>query len=106
MIAVVLGHRALVMPLEANESTESGVVLPDLVRDQESRGLVMLVGDAYAGDTEPPVEKGDVVVYAAGGTRNFSAPLKVRIDLHGDGKAENFVVVEYADILIVLKEDS
>lgn len=100
----VLGHRALVKPLEANEATEGGIVLPDVVKEKETRGLVVAVGSTYAGDVEPPVAVGDVVVYADGGTRHFGAPVRVSIDQDEDGRSEEFVVVEYADLLLVLDD--
>lgn len=100
----ILGTRALLKPLEAHEATAAGVVLPDEVRDKESRGVVIAVGETFAGESEPPVAVGDVVVYAADGTRPFGQPLRIRVDRDENGVSEEFIVVEYADLLLVLED--
>lgn len=102
----VLGPRVMLKALEAAEATAGGLILPDEVRERESRGMVVCVGDPYHGDSEPPVSVGEVVVYAAHGTNPHSHPTKVVIDNDETGKAEEFVVVHYGDLLVVLEDVS
>lgn len=96
----VLGDRVLLKPLDASETTEGGILLPDLVRNKESRGIVLGVGE----DTLAPVGIGDVVVYAERGTRGYGQPVAVSIDREEGGVSEDLIVVEYADLLLVLDE--
>lgn len=100
----VLGTRVLLKPLDAHEATTSGIFIPDEARKKESRGVVVAVGKPYAGDLEPPVAVGDVVVYDADGTRHFGQPVPIRLDRDENGVAEDLVVVEYADLLLVLED--
>lgn len=96
----VLGDRVLLKPLDASETTDGGVLLPDVVREKESRGIVLEVGE----DTQAPVEIGDIVVYAERGTRHYGQPVAVSIDREEGGVSEDLIVVEYADLLLILEE--
>lgn len=105
VVAKVVGPRVLVKPLEANDATNHGIVLPESVRAQESRGMVISVGAWYKYlDDEGPVlaplgiEEGDTVVYA------HDAGVRVRIDLAENGKAEDLVVLHANDVLLVLED--
>jgi chaperonin GroES len=100
----VLGPRVLLQPLEANESTQGGIVLPDEVRERETRGMVVAVGDPPAGELEAPVHAGDVVIYAAEGATPYARPSRVTVDNDETGHAEQFVIADYGDLLLVLEE--
>ena len=69
-----LGERVLVKALEEEETTASGIVLPDTAKEKPQRGKVVAVGDGKwdeDGEKRIPLEvkKGDEVLYSKyGGT--------------------------------------
>ena len=85
-----LGDRLIVKPIEEEETTASGIVLPDTAKEKPQRGKVLAVGDGKwddEGDNRIPldVEEGDEVLYSKyGGTE---------------------VTVEGADLLVLRESD-
>ncbi|MDQ5831580.1 MAG: co-chaperone GroES [Actinomycetota bacterium] len=69
-----LGDRLIVQAIEEEETTASGIVLPDTAKEKPQRGKVLAVGDGKwdeDGDKRIPldVSKGDEVLYSKyGGT--------------------------------------
>ena len=68
-----LDDRIVVEPMEAEEKTAGGIVLPDTAKEKPQKGKVVAVGDGKMlddGERAPlSVKKGDVVLYAKyGGT--------------------------------------
>jgi chaperonin GroES len=68
-----LGDRLIVRPVEEEETTASGIVLPETAKEKPQKGTVVAVGDgAIAEDgTRRPldVSEGDEVLYSKyGGT--------------------------------------
>jgi chaperonin GroES len=68
-----LGDRLIVEPLEEEETTSSGIVLPDTAKEKPQRGRVLAVGPGArndAGDVVPmEVSEGDEIIYSKyGGT--------------------------------------
>jgi chaperonin GroES len=69
-----LGDRLIVEPLEEEQTTIGGIVLPDTAQEKPQRGTVLAVGpgarNTDTGDhIAMDVEEGDVVVYSKyGGT--------------------------------------
>jgi chaperonin GroES len=69
-----LGDRLLVRPVEEEETTASGIVLPDTAKEKPQKGKVLAVGDGrYDEDGEKriplDVAEGDEVLYSKyGGT--------------------------------------
>jgi len=68
-----LGDRLIVKPVEEEETTASGLVLPDTAKEKPQKGKVVAVGDgAIAEDgTRRPLDvaEGDEVLYSKyGGT--------------------------------------
>jgi chaperonin GroES len=69
-----LGDRLIVEVLDEEETTVSGIVLPDTAKEKPQRGKVLAVGDGKwddEGDNRIPldVEEGDEVLYSKyGGT--------------------------------------
>ncbi len=69
-----LGDRLIVQALEEEETTASGIVLPDTAKEKPQRGKVLAVGDGKwddEGDKRIPldVDEGDEVLYSKyGGT--------------------------------------
>jgi chaperonin GroES len=62
-----LDDRVVVKPLEAEEKTAGGIVLPDTAKEKPQKGTVMAVGPGKLLDNgrrvEVAVKKGDVVLY-------------------------------------------
>ncbi len=68
-----LDDRIVVEPMEAEEKTAGGIVLPDTAKEKPQKGKVIAVGEGKLlddGKRAPlSVKKGDVVLYAKyGGT--------------------------------------
>jgi chaperonin GroES len=87
-----LGDRLLVRPVEEEETTASGIVLPDTAKEKPQKGKVLAVGDGRYdedGDKRIPldVSEGDEVLYSKyGGT-----------DIVVDG--EDLLVLRESDVL-------
>jgi chaperonin GroES len=62
-----LDDRVVVQPLEAEEKTAGGILLPDTAREKPQRGKVLAVGPGKLNDdgkrTEVSVAVGDEVIY-------------------------------------------
>ena len=67
-----LGDRLLVQPVEEEETTASGIVLPDTAKEKPQKGKVLAVGDGKLEDGKRiplDVAEGDEVLYSKyGGT--------------------------------------
>ena len=68
-----LGDRLIVKAVEEEETTASGIVLPDTAKEKPQRGKVLAVGDGKVGDDGKrvplDVAEGDEVLYSKyGGT--------------------------------------
>ncbi len=62
-----LGDRVIVKPLEAEEKTKGGIVLPDTAKEKPQEGKVVAVGKGKVLDSgsvqSPEVKAGDRVLY-------------------------------------------
>lgn len=89
-----LFSNVLVKPLEAEEKTASGIILPDTVKEKPTVGLVMAIGEGNVtpkGDKEKMVVKvGDKVMYKKWGGNEVKV---------GN---EEWTIVEQKDILAIL----
>jgi chaperonin GroES len=69
-----LGDRLIVKPIEEEETTASGIVLPDTAKEKPQKGKVVAVGDGRwdeDGEKRVPLDvaEGDEVLYSKyGGT--------------------------------------
>ena len=68
-----LGDRLIVEPLEEEEMTTSGIVLPDTAKEKPQRGRVLAVGPGSRNDkgelVPMEVAEGDEIIYSKyGGT--------------------------------------
>ena len=87
-----LGDRVLVQPVEEEETTASGIVLPDTAKEKPQKGKVLAVGDGKYdedGDKRIPldVSEGDEVLYSKyGGT-------EITVD------GEDLLVLRESDVL-------
>jgi chaperonin GroES len=89
-----LGDRVVVKPLEAEETTKGGIILPDTAKEKPQKGKVLSVGTGRILDngTRVPldVRDGDIVIYSKyGGT-------EVKIE------GEEYLIVSERDILGVV----
>jgi chaperonin GroES len=62
-----LGDRIIVKPLEAEEKTKGGIVLPDTAKEKPQEGKVVAVGKGKVLDNgqvqKPEVKVGDRILY-------------------------------------------
>ncbi len=62
-----LGDRIIVRPLEAEEKTKGGIILPDTAKEKPQEGEVLAVGKGKVLENgslqAPEVKKGDRVLY-------------------------------------------
>ncbi|MEM1013108.1 MAG: co-chaperone GroES [Planctomycetota bacterium] len=90
-----LNDRVVVRQLEAEETTASGIVLPDAAKEKPTRGKIVAVGPGKLGDngkrTPLAVSTGETVVYG-----KYSGT-EVEID------HEKFVLLRESDLLGVLE---
>lgn len=63
-----LGDRVIVEPIEQEEVTASGIVLPETAKEKPMKGTVLAVGQGALREDgtriTPDVEEGDTVIYA------------------------------------------
>ena len=63
-----LGERILVKPIESNDVTKSGIVLPDTAKEKPQQGVIVAAGAGRMLDdgTRVPMEVkvGDIVLFA------------------------------------------
>lgn len=91
-----LGDRIVVKPLEAEEKTAGGILLPDSAKEKPQQGEVIAVGPGKLLDngkvTPVDVEVGNVIYYAKyGGT-------EIKIG------ADEFVILRQDDVLAVVEK--
>ena len=91
-----LGDRVVVRPVDEEETTASGIVLPDTAKEKPQKGKVLAAGDGKwdeDGEKRIPldVSKGDVVLYSKyGGT-------EIKVD------GEDLLVLRESDVLAVVE---
>jgi len=87
-----LGDRLIVRAIEEEETTASGIVLPDTAKEKPQKGKVLAVGDGKINEdtgnrTPLDVEVGDEVLYSKyGGT-------EIKVD------GEELLVLRESDVL-------
>jgi len=91
-----LGNRLVVEPLEAEEVTAGGIVLPETAKEKPQKGTVLSIGpgerDEKGKRIEMDVQVGDTVLYAKyGGTE-----IKV------DGK--KILILKETDVLAIIEK--
>jgi chaperonin GroES len=83
-----IGERALVKPVEQEEKTASGIVLPETAKEKPQTAQVVAIGDSE----EVGVSEGDLVIFAKySGTR-------IRLD------DEDYLILNSDDLLGVVEE--
>jgi chaperonin GroES len=90
-----LGDKVVVQPTQREETTKSGIVLPDTAKEKPQEGLVVAVGSGRVteeGDrVKPEVKEGDKVLYAK------YAGTEVKLD------DVEYLILSEKDILAVLE---
>ena len=84
-----LGERALVKMVEREETTASGIVLPDTAKEKPQMAEVIAVGETEDG---VKVNQGDVIVFAK------SSGTEIRLD------NEDYLILDADDILGVVED--
>jgi len=95
MAVIPLGDRILVKPLNAEEKTKGGIILPDTAQEKPQQGKVVAVGKGKLLDDgkvkELEVKAGDTVLYGRyGGTE-----IKY--------KDEDLLILKESDVLAIVK---
>jgi chaperonin GroES len=89
-----LGDRVVVRPVEQEEVTSSGIVLPDTAKEKPQRGEIIAVGPGRLGDDgnrlPMDVKDGEQVLYAK------YAGTEVKVG------ADEFLIISEKDILAVV----
>jgi len=89
-----LADRVLIKPIEKEEVTKTGIVLPDTAKEKPQEGEVVAVGPGKLGDDNKlvpmTVKKGDRVLYAK------YAGTEVKLD------EEECLILKESDILAIV----
>ena len=84
-----LADRVLIEPVEAEERTASGIIIPDTAKEKPQKGTVVAVGPG-TNKIKMEVKKGDIVLYG-----KYSGT-----DLTIDGN--DYLMMKQADILAII----
>jgi chaperonin GroES len=84
-----LADRVLVLPMEAEEKTSSGIFIPDTAKEKPQRGTIVAVGPGTK-DVAMEVKVGDVVLYGKYAGTEISV----------DGK--DYLIMKQSDVLAVI----
>jgi chaperonin GroES len=57
-----LADRVLIKPIEAEQKTASGIIIPDTAKEKPQKGTIIAVGPGTKDETME-VKKGDLVLY-------------------------------------------
>ena len=92
-----LGDRVVVAPMEQEEVTASGIILPETAKEKPQKGKIVAVGPGArndSGERQPmDVKVGDSVLYAKyGGT-------EIKLDTD-----ETVLVLRESDILAIIED--
>ncbi len=89
-----IGDRVLVKPLETEEMSKGGVIIPDTAKEKPQMGEILAVGPGKIQENgqrlAPEVKKGDKVLYTS------YAGTEVKID------GEKYLLMRESDILAVV----
>ena len=85
----VLAGKVLVKPMEAEEKTSSGIIIPDSAKEKPQQGTVEMVGLPKK-DEQIEVKKGDEVLYG-----KYSGT-EITIN------TEKYLLLNHSDILFIM----
>jgi len=83
-----LKDRVLIEPMEAEEKTASGIIIPDSAKEKPQKGTVVAVGDGKK-DEPMTVKEGNTVVYGR------YAGTEITID------DKDYLIMREEDILLI-----
>ena len=90
-----LGDRVLVEPMEAEEKSDGGIVIPDTAKEKQQKGKIVAVGKgriSEEGKTQPlEVKVADNVLYG----RYSGTEIKIR--------GTDYLILKEEDILGIIK---
>ena len=90
-----LGDKVVVQPTEREETTKSGIVLPDTAKEKPQEGVIVAVGTGRVLDNgeraKPEVSAGQKVLYAK------YAGTEVKLD------GEEYLILSEKDILAIVE---
>jgi chaperonin GroES len=90
-----LGDRVVIEPIEQEEITAGGIVLPDTAKEKPQRGTILSVGPGARDETGKrvalDVQAGDVVLYAKYAGTEFKV----------DGK--KLLILKESDLLAIIE---
>ena len=84
-----LADRVLIKPTPAEETTVSGIIIPDSAKEKPLRGTVLATGDGTK-DEKMVVKEGDTVLYGK------YAGTEVKLD------DETYLIMRQGDILAIM----
>ena len=84
-----LADRVLVEPMEAEEKTASGIIIPDTAKEKPQKGTIRAVGPGTK-DEKMEVKVGDVVLYGK------YAGTELTID------SKEYMIMKQSDILAIV----
>ncbi len=91
-----LGDRVVIKPLEAENKTKGGIVLPDTAKEKPQEGEVVAVGKGKVSDSgqlqTPEVKPGDKVLYG----KYSGTEITTKDD-------EELLIMKEEDILAIVK---
>ena len=91
-----LGSRILVEPIEAEEVTAGGIVLPETAKEKPQKGKVLSVGpgdrDEDGDRIKMDVEEGDIVLFAK------YAGTEIKLD------GKKLLILRESDLLAIVEE--
>ncbi len=91
-----LGDRVIVKPLEADEKTKGGIVLPDTAKEKPQEGKVVAVGKGKVLDNgsvhAPDVKAGDRILYGKYSGTEITTK-----------EGEELLIMREEDILAIIK---
>jgi chaperonin GroES len=89
-----LADRIIVMPLEAEEKTAGGIIIPDNAKEKPQKGEVVAAGPGKIADTGEKItmtlKKGDKVLYG-----KYSG---TEVSIEG----KDYLIIRESDVLAVL----
>lgn len=84
-----LADRVLVLPMEAEEKTSSGIFIPDTAKEKPQRGTIVAAGPGTK-EVTMEVKVGDVVLYGKYAGTEISV----------DGK--DYLIMKQSDVLAII----
>ncbi len=84
-----LADRVVIEPMEAEEKTATGIIIPDSAKEKPQKGTVVAVG-AGTEEEKMEVKKGDVVLYGK------YAGTEINID------TKDYLIMKQSEILAVI----